>query len=98
MRLEYLNAQEQPQFVWPASFALARAYLDQLERSRGLASGRITVVRSELTRAEGLSGQQRSAALSQLATQLDRDAGSGRDRPKVLMLANAVRDLSAAPR
>ena len=98
VRLEYLNAQEQPQFVWPASFALARAYVDQLERSRGLASGRITVVRNELARAEGLSGQQRSQALSQLATQIDRDAGSGRDRPKVLMLASAVRDLSSAQR
>jgi hypothetical protein len=96
VRLEYLNAQEQPKFVWPASFALARAYVDQLERSRGLASGRISVVRNELARAEGLSGQQRSEALSQLATQLNRDAGSGRERPKVLMLANAVRDLAAA--
>jgi hypothetical protein len=40
VRLDYLNAQGQPKFVWPASFALARAYVDQLERSRGPASGR----------------------------------------------------------
>ncbi len=39
VRLEYLNTQGQPKLVWPATFALARAYLDQLERSQGL-SGR----------------------------------------------------------
>ena len=36
VRFDYLNAQEQRKLVWPASFALARAYLDQLERDKGL--------------------------------------------------------------
>ena len=35
VRFDYLNAQEQRKLVWPASFAKARAYLDQLERSKG---------------------------------------------------------------
>ena len=34
--LREFNAQNQPKFTWPASFALARAYVDQLERSNGL--------------------------------------------------------------
>ena len=38
VQLDYLNAQGQPKFVWPPSFALARAYVDQLERSRGLSA------------------------------------------------------------
>ena len=38
VRFDYLNAQEQRKFVWPASFAKARAYLDQLERDNGLAA------------------------------------------------------------
>ncbi|MBS1241297.1 MAG: repeat-containing protein, partial [Gemmatimonadetes bacterium] len=29
VHFDYLNAQGQPKFVWPASFSLARAYLDQ---------------------------------------------------------------------
>ena len=33
VHLDYLNTQGQPKFVWPASFALARAYVDQLERN-----------------------------------------------------------------
>ena len=38
VHLDYLNAQGQPKFVWPPSFALARAYVDQLERSSGLSA------------------------------------------------------------
>ena len=30
VKLDYLNAQGQPEFTWPASFALSRAYLDKL--------------------------------------------------------------------
>ena len=36
VHLDYLNTQGQPKFVWPPTFALARAYVDQLERSQGL--------------------------------------------------------------
>ncbi len=39
VRLDHFNAQGQQRFVWPATFALARAYLDQLERSRGACRG-----------------------------------------------------------
>jgi hypothetical protein len=40
VHMEYLNAQGQPKIVWPPSFALARAYVDQLERTSGLPSAR----------------------------------------------------------
>ena len=36
VKVEYRNTQDQQRFVWPPSFALARAYLDQLERSKSL--------------------------------------------------------------
>jgi hypothetical protein len=98
VRLEYLNAQEQPKFVWPPSFPLARAYLDQLQRSNGLAATRISAVRGELARAERLSGEQRRDALTQLATQLNGDAAGARDQAKVRTLATAVTDLANAQR
>jgi hypothetical protein len=98
VRLEYLNAQEQPKFVWPPSFPLARAYLDQLARSNGLAAARVTAARNELARAERLSGQARAAALTQLASQLDGDASGAADQAKVRMLASAVTDLASAQR
>ena len=41
VRFDFLNAQEQRKLVWPPSFAKARAYLDQLERSKGLAAATI---------------------------------------------------------
>jgi len=98
VRLDYLNVQGQPKFVWPPSFALARAYLDQLERSHGLESGRIAAVRQALTGAEQASGTKRQEALTRLAVQLDEDAGAAGDAAKVGILAGAVRDVAAASR
>src|SRR5690606_17165857 len=95
VRLEYLNAQGQPQYVWPASFALARAYVDQLERSKGLSADRIASVRQSLAGAERASGAARRDALNRLASQLEAEAGSSSDAKKVRMLVDAVRDLAA---
>lgn len=94
VRLDYLNAQGQPRFVWPPSFALARAYLDQLERSQGLAPERIAAVRSALAAAEQASGDERRTALSALAAQLQGDVAAARDAAKVQKLAAAVTDLA----
>jgi hypothetical protein len=96
VRMEYLNSQGQPKMAWPASFALAKAYVDQLERSRGLSAARITAVRQALQRAEAASGAARGTALTQLATQLEGDAAGSSDAAKVRMLVGAVRDLSSA--
>ncbi len=93
-----LNAQEQPKMVWPASFALTRAYLDQLARSNGLAADRIAAVRTALASAEKLKGQQRKDALSALATQLHSDATGAADQAKAHTLAGAVGDLANAQR
>jgi hypothetical protein len=97
VHLDYLNAQGQPQFVWPASFALARAYVDQLARSNGLAGDRIAAVRQALTSAESASGAQRRDALTKLSAQLDGEA-RGADAAKVRLLATAVKDLASATR
>jgi hypothetical protein len=96
VRLEYLNAQGQPQYEWPATFALARAYVDQLERSRGLGSDRIAAVRSSLASAERASGGARGQPLTTLAQELDGEASRSADSGKVRMLAGAVRALATA--
>jgi len=98
VQYDYLNVQGQPKIVWPASFALARAYVDQLERSNGLSADRISSVRSGLTSAESATGTQRRTALTKLATQLKGDASGSSDGSKVNMLAGAVGRLAAAPR
>ena len=97
VHMDYLNVQGQQKFVWPPSFALARAYVDQLARSNGLTAGRIATLRQALVSAEGASGTVRRHALAQLATQLDSEV-NGAGSAKVRTLAGAVRELSAASR
>ncbi|MFL5488929.1 MAG: LVIVD repeat-containing protein [Gemmatimonadaceae bacterium] len=93
VHFDYYNTQGQQPFGWPTTFALARAYVDQLERSNGLASGRISAVRKALATAESGSASQRSA-LTGLATQLDADANGSSDASKVRTLAATVRKLA----
>lgn len=94
VRFEYLNAQGQPKLVWPPSFALARAYLDQLERSNGLTGGRISGVRETLTAAERASGSTRHEALTRQATELEADVAGSRDPERVRKLIEALRALA----
>jgi hypothetical protein len=94
VHFDYLNAQDQQQLVWPASFVVARAYVDQLARSKGLPAQRITATRDALTRAERATGQARKTALSGLATQLTTDAKTSGDQPKVQMLLGVINDLN----
>jgi hypothetical protein len=94
VRFEYLNAQEQRKFVWPPSFAKARAFLDQLERNAGLEPARIAAAREGLAGAEKQTGRARQQALKKLATQITADARGATDREKAGMLAGAVAELA----
>ncbi len=96
VRFAYLNTQGQPKLVWPPSFALARAYLDQLERSKGMGAEQISNARIALSNAERGSGQQRRAALTALVSQLHGNASRAGDQTKARMLAAAVADLANA--
>jgi hypothetical protein len=94
VHFDHFNAQGQPKLVWPPSFALARAYLDQLERSRCLSAGRIAGARSGLASAERASGAQRRDALTRMASELQGETRGSCDAPRVEKLAGAVRDLA----
>ena len=96
VHLDLFNPQNQPKAVWPASFVVARAYLDQLVRDKGISSARSAVVARELGRAEKLRGAARRTALKQLAAQLDRDAQGASDKVRVQTLAANVRELGEA--
>jgi hypothetical protein len=89
-----LNVQDQQKIVWPASFALARAYLDQLERDNGWTAAKIAATRATLARAEKAKGAGRTATLTHLATSLHADAPKATDQAKVHKLAFAVGDLA----
>ncbi|CAN5141652.1 hypothetical protein BH23GEM4_BH23GEM4_01320 [soil metagenome] len=96
VRLDYFNPQGQQKFVWPASFALARAYLDQLERWNGMSAGEIEGAREALAEAEVSSGQERREALTELASELNDMAAGAEDSARVRMLAEAVSELANA--
>ena len=98
VHFEQANLQDQQKLTWPAHFAVARSFVDQLQRSHGLSTTRLGEIRQTLGNAERASGAARSDALNQLATQLDGEAGSSSDAAKVRMLAGSVRDLAAQAR
>ncbi len=93
---DYFNAQDQPKIVWPASFVVARAYLDQLARSGGLTAPDVATTRESLSRAEGLSGAPRRDALAGLVTRLGALAQASPDGPKVRTLAATLAGLAAS--
>jgi hypothetical protein len=93
VHFNFLNTQDQPKLVWPPSFSLAKAYLDQLERDNGLAADKIASTRAALAAAEKLSGPAQKEALTKLSQQLHTDARSAGDQPKAHKLAYAVGDL-----
>ena len=94
VQLTHLNSQGQPIYEWPATFALARAYLDQLERWHGLQASMIASARSALDSAEQASGTARRDTLRGLAGSLAAFADGSGDPAKVRKLADAVQRLA----
>jgi hypothetical protein len=94
VHFDVFNPQNQPKLVWPASFVVARAYLDQLVRGKGVATDRSAAIARDLTRAEKLKGASQRTALNQLASRLDQDARKASDPTRVEALATEVRDLA----
>ena len=95
VRFDTFNPQNQPAIVWPASFVVARAYLDQLARYNGLSRDRTTSLGHELDRIEKLSGDDRRSALTQLASNLEKDPAHTTES-RVRALAGVLKDLAAA--
>src|SRR5689334_21250956 len=52
VRIEEVNTQQQTRIVWPPSSAVARAYVDQLTRTNGIAADRARAVRTALERVD----------------------------------------------
>ncbi|HJZ73730.1 MAG TPA: hypothetical protein VKE51_18440 [Vicinamibacterales bacterium] len=98
VKMAYWNTQDQQKLVWAPSFALARAYLDQLARSNGLATEAISAARTALDTAERRSGAQRKTGLTELAALLTGAADAARDQARVRLLSTAVSDLANAQR
>jgi hypothetical protein len=94
-KLDYFNVQGQRKYTWPASFALARAYVDQLERSGGMSAGQADHVREHLAELESAPAAERREGLVEMATHLAQFAGESSDGAKVTLLAETAKKLSA---
>jgi hypothetical protein len=103
VRFDLFNAQRQPRFVWPATSVVARAYLDQLTRSKALDAARVRDLTAALDRADQLrTGKEKDAAatldrLDALAARLETDAASatGRDSMRLRSLAETIKGRTA---
>lgn len=79
VHLAELNVQNQPKITWPGNLVVARAYLDQLARSKGLDSKEIANLNAAIAKAQGSKSKPKeSAHLSAIAASLDRDADTAK--------------------
>jgi hypothetical protein len=94
VHMDFLNVQDQPKLSWPASFALSKAYTDQLERWKGLSAEQVAAVRGGIQAAEAASGSARSSALNALATKVQGYESGSSDPQRISWLAASLRDLA----
>src|SRR5688572_22530737 len=96
VRMNALNVQTQERMEWPRKLVVAKAYLDQLERSQALSSEKITEIRQAIQKAEGSRGEL--GKLKSLAPALDKSAATAKgeaDSARLRALAEILRQPSA---
>ncbi len=77
VRVAELNVQNQQKIEWPRNLAVAKAYLDQLERSQALPANRIAELRQTIQSAESSHLNEREMAkLRDLAPSLEETAAA----------------------
>jgi hypothetical protein len=98
IRYNEFNAQQQPKVSWPPTFIVAKAYLDQLTRSKGITPARANAVKTAIDRADRTNPQRASLdQLDTLANQLEQDAATatGRDADRLRALAATLKGRTA---
>jgi hypothetical protein len=95
VRVAELNVQNQEKIEWPRQLVVAKAYVDQLERSQALSSVQIAALRQAIQRAESshLSGRE-IEKLKSLAPSLEKSAGqakSAADSARLQALAEILK-------
>jgi hypothetical protein len=92
VRVAELNVQNQQKIEWPRQLVVAKAYVDQLERSQALPADRIAAVRQAIQRAEG--NRKELGKLKSLAPSLEKNAGltkSAADSARLQALAEILK-------
>lgn len=71
------NVQNQERIVWQNKLVVAKAYLDQLERSQGLPAADIASIRAAITKAEG--NKKEMGKLKKQAASVEKNAKSAKN-------------------
>jgi hypothetical protein len=95
VRMAELNVQNQEKFENPKKLVVAKAYIDQLERSKAVASDQIAALRQTIQRAESSNlNQNEIGKLKNLTSSLEKSAGqtkSGADSDRLRALAEILK-------
>lgn len=97
VRVGELNVQNQERFVWPRKLVVAKAYVDQLERSQALPAEKISELRQAIEAAQSSNlGRKEVGKLKSLAAGLQKASGanatdSGRLQALAAILRQPVR-------
>jgi len=93
VELGQFNPQGQVQFDWPATYALAHAYLDQISRNRDMTVEEISAARRSLNESERLSGTRQGEILRTLAERIGSQTINSSD--KIDKFTDTVRRLAS---
>jgi len=95
VRVATLNVQNQERIEWPRTLVVAKAYVDQLERSQALAADRIAALRQAIQGAESSQMKQKDLAkLKSLAPSVEKSAAetkSASDSTRLQALAEILK-------
>jgi hypothetical protein len=95
VRVAELNVQNQEKIEWSRQLVVAKAYIDQLERSQALPSERIAALRQAIQKAESSKLNQRELAkLKNLASSLEKNTAlrkNGADSARLQAIAEILR-------
>jgi len=99
IRVGELNVQNQQKIAWPANLVVAKAYVDQLERSAALSAERITTLRQAIQSAQSSHlSPNKVAKLKGMAPSLEKDAATAKsaaDSTRLRALAEILKHPSA---
>ena len=77
VRVSELNVQNQQKIEWPANLIVAKAYVDQLERSQALPGERVAALRNAIQSAESSHlSKSKVAKLKQMAPDVEKSAAA----------------------
>ena len=91
IQVNELNVQNQQKIEWPRKMVVAKAYIDQLERSQALPANQIATLRQAIQKAEGSHNETELAKLAPSVEKSASDTKTAADSTRLHALAEILR-------